>query len=722
MNNLTQETKLTLLYIFIAFTFSVAMRMIWVYQFNGFEPFMFNGQFMINTNDGYFWAEGARDLLSGSGTNPKAEDFFSTYHQYNDLSPVSRAASQLIAFFVYILPFSFESVILFIPVFLSSLVVVPIILIARSLNNLELGLLAALFASVTWSYYNRTMVGYFDTDMLNIVLPMFLLWSIIWAIKTNEDKYLLIAALDILVYRWWYPQSYSLEFSFFGLILLYTLIWDRKNLYNYKLLGIMMFAMMGLEGYIRTGLVLVSFYIFKQEQFQKYIYHVVVLSVVLFFITGGFDPIWGQLKGYVFKDAVTVGGEGLKLHFYSVMQTVREANHIPFETFANRISGHVITFILSIVGFIYLAYRHKIMLFALPMIGLGFLASVGGLRFTIYAVPILAFGVAFLIVEIARFMPTSKLKYLSIVAFTLAILYPNYKHIEGYKVPTVLNSDEVKSLNRLKNIADREDYVVAWWDYGYPIRYYSDVKTLIDGAKHSGSVNFPVSFMLTNPQQEAVKLARLDVEKTEELFKFRKENREALVNKEIKLFTNVEEITKEYGFGDTNDFLDSLQGDVKLPTKTRDIYFYLPFRMLNIYPTVSKFSNLDLMTGKVKKELLFYVSKNFKQNQNILNLGRGVLFNLQDQTIQIGNQKMPIRRFVTTVYDKDMKLQKDIKTSNFMANISIIYMKNYNTFLVVDEQTYNSTYIQLMALEEYDKELFEPVMLNPHAKIYKLKV
>ncbi len=709
MSTLTKETRLTLLYIALAFAFSIAVRMIWYYQFSGFEQFMFNGQFMINTNDGYYWAEGARDILSG-------------VNQENDLSPITTAASQITALFAYILPFSFESVILFMPVILSSLIVVPIILIAKSLDNLELGLVAALLASIGHSYYNRTMIGYYDTDMLNIVLPMLLLWSIIWAIKTNENKYLLITAIDILVYRWWYPQSYSLEFSFFGLILFYTLIWDRKNLYNYKLLAIMMFAMVNLDGFIRFPVVLLVMYIFKEEKFQKYIYHILAISVIAFFASGGFDPIWGQLKGYVFKDAVTASEEGLKLHFYSVVQTVKEAGHIPFNVFADRISGHVITFVLSIVGFIYLVYRHKIMLLALPLIGLGFLASVGGLRFTIYAVPVLAFGVAFLITEIARLMPTKKLKFLTIATLSLAILYPNITHVQDYKVPTVFNSDEVKILEKLKDIAQREDYVISWWDYGYPLRYYSDVKTLIDGGKHSGSVNFPISFMLTNPQDVSAKMARLDVEYTEKTFKFIKENEEVIKDKNLTIFSNIEQITKEYGFSDTNDFLLSLQTDIKLPEKTRDIYFYLPYRMIDIYQTVEMFSNINLMNGEMKNRQLYYATKMFKQEQNIVNLGNGVLLDLKTATITINNQKMPIKRFVQTMYDKDMKLQKDIKVSNPMANINVVYMSNYKTFLVVDEKTYNSLYIQLMVLEEYDRTLFEEVIMTPHAKVYKLKI
>jgi undecaprenyl-diphosphooligosaccharide--protein glycosyltransferase len=709
MGALTKETKVTLIYIALAFAFSIAIRFIWLYQFSGYEPFYYNSQFMINTNDGYYFAEGARDILSG-------------VHQENDLSAIESAASQLTAFFAFILPFSFESIILFMPAVLSSLIVIPIILIAKNLDNLEMGFIAALLASITHSYYNRTMIGYYDTDMLNIVLPMFLLWSIIWAIRTNEDKYLLITALDILVYRWWYPQSYSLEFAFFGLILLYVLVWDRKNLYNYKLLAIMMFAMVGLEGYVRLILVLAVFALYKQKKLEKYVYALLGVAVVLFFASGGFDPILYLLKIYVFKDAVSIGDEGLKLHFYSVMQTVREAGHISFETFANRISGHVVTFVLSVGGFIYLAYKHRVMLFALPLIGLGFLAYVGGLRFTIYSVPVLAFGVAFLITQSARLMPTPRLKFLAPLLLTLLALVPNIMHIQNYKVPTVFQADEVKVLEKLHAEAKREDYVVAWWDYGYPIRYYSDVKTLIDGGKHDGNVNFPVSFMLTNPQDVAAKMARADVEYTEKTFVFAKENKELIKDKNLTLFSNIEQMTKEYGFSDTNDFLLSLQTEIKLPKKTRDIYFYLPIRMMDIYPTVEMFSNIDLMNGKMKKNSFFYVTKSFKQEGNSINLDQGIVFDLQSATLSIGAQKVAVKRFVQTAYDKNMKLTKSMQMANPAGDVSVVYMSNYNTFLVLDEKAYNSLYIQLAVLEEYDKMLFEEVILTPQAKVYKLKI
>ena len=701
------------LYIFglivLAFSFSIVVRLFWVNYFSDYESFKFAGQFMINTNDGYYWAEGARDLLSG-------------IFQKHDLSPINEAPSWLTYVAAKFLPFSFETIIFYMPAVLGSLIVIPMILIAHNLKMLDVGLLAALLASIAVSYYNRTMVGYYDTDMLTIVFPVFLLWSLILALRTREEKYLLITALEIIAYRWWYPQSYSLEFSYFGLILGYALLFDKKNRFNFELLTIMMFAMMGLPGLVRLGIVVLVYIGFKQERLKKYMWYLLAISIVLFFATGGFNPIWAQLKGYVFKDAIDVTQGALSLQFFSVNQTVREAGQIDFTTFAERISGHTITFIFSVVGYALMVWRYRIMLLGLPLIGLGFLALFGGLRFTIYAVPVCAFGIAYLLFTCSVYVQglfvnanVGKIvKSFIVIAGSLAILYPNILHVIDYRVPTVFSKAEVEILDKLKSIAGREDYVVAWWDYGYPIRYYSDAKTLIDGGKHSGDVNFPVSYMLTNSEEKASKLARLEVEYTEKAF-VKSETNQSVMN-------NPAQMTLDYGFKNANYFLDTLESNITLPPKTRDIYFYLPFRMLSIFPTVAQFSNIDIMNGKTVREPFFYQSNRFQDNPTTLNLGQGVLLEKNKGTIKIGAQEVPIKYFITTGYAQDKKFFKDQKLVNPQGLFSMIYMQSYNTFLVVDEAMLSSSYIQLFVLENYDKRFFEPVILDPNAKVYKVKM
>jgi len=174
-------------------------------------------------------------------------------------------------------------------------------------------------------------------------------------------------------------------------------------------------------------------------------------------------------------------------------------------------------------------------------------------------------------------------------------------------------------------------------------------------------------------------------------------------------------------YRDTINTIESIT-DIKLPKKTRDIYLYLPNRMLSIYPTVNLFSNLDLMTGIKRRQPFFYRSKNFKESKSFIDLGRGIKIEKATGKIIVGKQKVSINRFVKTFYDNKGKLHKQIQTINHNANLNVIFMSNYRQFLVIENSVYNSLYFQLFVLENYDKELFEPTLLTPLAKVYRLKI
>jgi dolichyl-diphosphooligosaccharide--protein glycosyltransferase/undecaprenyl-diphosphooligosaccharide--protein glycosyltransferase len=347
---------------------------------------------------------------------------------------------------------------------------------------------------------------------------------------------------------------------------------------------------------------------------------------------------------------------------------------------------------------------------ALPMMGLGLSALKGGRRFTVYAVPINALGIAFLMMWIASYIKDKKASIAFIVLMTLLVLVPNINHIIGYKVPTVFNKNEVAVLDKLKTIAQREDYVLTWWDYGYPIRYYSDVKTLIDGGKHAGDVNFPVSFALGASQVAGANMARLDTEYTEKAYD------KNLTGDYLGL------MMKDYNFSDPEDFLTALEdNEFKLPSKTRDVYFYLPYKMMGIFPTVLMFENINLKDGTSKQNSFFYHTTYFKDSKDTLFLGNGISMDKKSATLQLGQQKVQAKRFITVGYDKNGKLNKNKQIINQNSNISIIFMQSYNAFLLLDEKMYNSTFIQLFVLENYDKNLFEPSIMTPYAKVYKLK-
>ncbi|MCX6060732.1 MAG: peptide transporter [Campylobacterales bacterium] len=691
------NTKTVLLFILIAYLFSLSMRYIWIMDVQGISSFYWKHALMINTNDGYFFAEGARDILSGA-------------HQPNDLSPINEPISLLTAWLSKIIPVSFETLILYMPAFIGSLIVIPLILMGRTLGQTTLGFIAALLASIANSYYNRTMTGYYDTDMLTIVLPLFALYFMLLAITHQRNRFLIPITVTFALYQWWYPQSYSVNTALLVVMLSYTVLFDRTNHHFYKIALFIIIGVLSLPIWIKImiALAVFSFFHFQPKLDKKWFWALFGGIILVYFVTGGIDPIWGELKAYLIRDSVS---DNVDLHFYNVAQTVREAGNIPFTVFSERISGHTITFLLACIGYVLAVIAYRPLLITLPLVGLGFIAMSAGLRFTIYAVAPMAIGFAYLLLLITQPIEKKWLRTIVVLIFTSIALYPNYLHIKEYMTPTVFTTKEINILDQLGKISSSEDYVISWWDYGYPIRYYSDVKTLVDGGKHSGDVNYPASYILTQPQQNAAAMARLSIEYTEKGFETNKSN-------EI-----ISSMLKDYKADSIDDLMVNIQLNPKsLPKATRDVYLYLPLRMMEIFPTVTLFSYLDLKNPANKPEQpFFYMTQSIQDTGKTVELGNNISIIKEKSILKLGNQEVPIKGFYQVGYDQKMKLQ--INEQHFASEgMNVIFMSSYGRFLIVDDFYLNSAYIQMFVFDHYDPKLFEPVLSDPMSKVYKLKV
>jgi len=67
-------------------------------------------------------------------------------------------------------------------------------------------------------------------------------------------------------------------------------------------------------------------------------------------------------------------------------------------------------------------------------------------------------------------------------------------------------------------------------------------------------------------------------------------------------------------------------------------------------------------------------------------------------------------------------LKSEREVVNIASNIKVILMRDYHKVLIMDNRLFNSTYIQLFIMENYDPNLFEPVILTPITKVYRLKI
>jgi len=695
------DTKYLLLLIGLAYAFSFAIRMIWVYQFQDNPNFYWNGQLMINTNDGYTWASGAQNILYGMHEhNPGIRDMW------------ANATIFFTVLFTKITPFSLETVILYMPTVISSLVVVPMILITRLYNQTLWGFFAALLGSIAWSYYNRTMTGYYDTDMFSAMAPMFILYFLMKSTMDFTPKSALYAAIAITLYPFLYDAGSTIVYAMGIIYALYMMFYHRHESTTYISMVLVFLALVPFHftaplNYIVKILILIGLYFFfKNNKIEEK--KLIIVSSILFllfmYLGNVFGLIFSKVMSYVSTGTATEG-----LHFYGVHQTIREAGKIPFETFANRISGSQIGVLISLIGYMVLVIKHRAFLLALPLVGIGMFALWGGLRFTVYAVPVAAMSVIYLFHVITNMISDKKSIYiLAMTVMTAAMIYPNITHIIGYKVPTVLNKAEVTDLEKLKKISTSKDYTLTWWDYGYPIWFYSNTNTIIDGGKHQND-NFIISkIMQTSSPEFAVNLSRLAVET------YVDSNYSIIANT---LFKNGKEDQL-----DPNILLSELESNsYALPEKTRDIYLYLPYRMLNIFPTVSVFGNLDLTTGKAERKIAFYPTSAASNKDGILTFRNGIIFNAKKGMILLGQKEINVKHFIVTEITKDGQTKLQSQQYHTEGAYEVVYMKSYGQFIVMDNQTFNSMYVQMFILGKYDKNLFELVVSSPYSKIYKLK-
>ena len=690
------KAKYILVMMVVAYAFSLAIRMIWVYQFHGQEQFMWNGQLMINTNDGYYFASAAQKWLEDTlQHNPQVKGVYYT------------AAITLAAFVTKYLSFSLDTVILYMPAVISSLVVVPIILIGRLFNMTSVGFFAALLGSVAWSYYNRTMVGYYDTDMFSAMAPMFILYFLLATIKSEKPVYALLAALSVLVYPFLYDHGQAIVYSMGLLYMAYMVVFHRKDPFTYSSILLVSLGLMEINTWLQLVLIFAVFAAMKKNMLKKNVSMYAAFGGVLIFLYTGhvFGLILGKVMLYIDRGVDESGG----LHYYQVIQTVREAGKIPFSVMGDRISGSVVGVLVALVGYILLVVRQKEFILALPLIGIGVFSLWGGLRFTVYAVPVAAIGAVYLFYVMASYLEHRAARVGLIGAMTAAMLYPNITHIIDYKVPTVFNNEEVTALDKLSKMGSDKDYVIAWWDYGYPIWYYGDKNTLIDGGKHEQD-NFIVSEILTTDSPlEAARLARVAVE--------------TYVGSGYKKVADTLFKNRQPDQIDPNAYLEKLRyDDMQMPEATRNVYLYLPYRMMGIFPTVSVFSNLDLNTGHEYQRAFFYSTSRFQENGGVINLGEGIAADMRSGKVRIGQRETALRAFYRVDMLKSGQVKSNYQLIDMNGGLTLVYMASYGQFLLLDDKMLNSTFIQMFVFNNYDDKLFEPVISDPWVRVFKLKI
>ncbi|MEA2099729.1 MAG: STT3 domain-containing protein [Campylobacterota bacterium] len=598
--------------------------------------------------------------------------------------------------------FTLDQAIYYSPAFFSSLIIIPAMLISNLYIKIKkIVFLVGLTTGIGYGYYSRSYLGYFDTDILNTFFPMMILYGMLITIKKEDYKYSIIIITANVLFLAWYHSSeiivYALNISF----VLYSLIFYRTNADFYKISVLVMISIAKLFIIYKLFILLTLFLVFKYFKIKyKYFLIIYIIVFILAIYKIDFTQFIYHANRYLFKEEFLNQGN----HFFlAPMQLVSEARSIDAVKLIKLMSGNIWIFILSIIGYIMLVSRHKEIILGLPLIVFGLLSFKTGIRFHIYTVSIFIISYAYLSYYLILKFKMKYLKsYLILLSFFTLAIYENYnfvKYINTKIAFPVFNSEQIVALNKLKNISNQNDSVVTWWDYGWPIWYYTNMNTLIDNGKHHAD-NYTVSkILMSNSQKFSNHASHYFYDLVNENYA------ETAILKALKLNKNSEDFFKEIE-----------NKKISIPIKT-DKYLVLPYQITSLLHTISSFENIDIKNAKRLNPKYIYRFKKIGEDKNYIYLDNNTKYDKYKGVIVNKKSIIKIKQFLKITFKNNKKmLSKAIGHKNGFYFISI-----GDFYYIMDEYFFNSTIVQLLFLNNYDKEYFKPIFIGKTISIYKIK-
>lgn len=653
-----QSKLLLAAHIFIAYIFSVFSRFSLYYKAKENPDFSIENKIVpIWTADAGLYGGYAKEILSGANL-----PFNSEY-----------AAGHLIAFVASASSLDLDAVMFFIPAFLASLIVIPIILLGRLYQMPIVGFAAALLGSIGSNYYYRTHLGYADTDMLIFPLSFLILYALCALSHTKNLFYAILAVLFSAALLGWYHSAKPLVFGFFLFFIAYSLVFDLKDLkankpYRFFILG----SIASLVAAISVFGLQSSFYARALEYFNK--------------------P----------KTLSITDASGAKLEMDAMLGWVSESGSFDFWESLQYIGGHWIFVALGIVGAVALFFKHKSFLFIwIPLI-VGLFSFKLGIRFATFAVIPIWFGVAYLLSFAAQKLDArlGRISVNSVLIMLFALLLAfNLKQAQNYNsiIKPVLDANEARMLRFISAHADKNNVLISWWDVGWPMRYFSNLNPLVDNGKFDIDTSVCASvFLSPNPIFSANAAGYFANSYAQSGYDGYVLDKEA----------------KKQNLGSLINSLESKEFQLK---KETDVYFYFSDSLIDKLPVISKFAILGSALKQDRLLQYFPVAKPFSQNDRYIYAPDFALDRQKGKIATKDGKEGPVSGFFISDGEK-FSYQRFFPNADY----NIIVYKNKH-IIVADNASLNSFFVKGYLLNSYDKTLFDVASQTQTSKILKLK-
>lgn len=479
------------------------------------DRFQVQAEPLMATHDAYFFLAGAKGTARPQAAH---EPFF-----------------KLTRFFHAVSGISYGTLGFWLPAFLAPLVVFPLAWLAWREGLPEAVLPMGIVAGGTMGFLARTRLGYYDHDMLSLLLPVLFIALLFvflerWLAlnrhvqsspEDHDGPYVaLLPVLGLAVglsgWCWlmFYPSGQPLALGVTAIALAIALVATRGAA-NRSLIATAIGLIFLVSVNLVWGLLLaVLAYVVLQRTpritQQTWPFWVILggLWVALFFMANldaQFAEIIRQLGKY--STVLSEDNQAAQiLTLPSVMQSVREARLLSPFFMAERSGGTWWFFAMGVVGYLYLCFKRPLYLLFVPLLVLAAAAIKLGARFTMYGgVPVglgLGLGLSLLMTNLGL---RQRVRIVIMSALALAAGMLLWAQAGQLRPVPILPKAYAQTLLELRSLTPPHSRIWLWWDYGYAAQYYAQRASFGDGAMNSRDYLYPLALVhaTSSPMQAA---------------------------------------------------------------------------------------------------------------------------------------------------------------------------------------------------------------------------
>ncbi|MBQ9407348.1 MAG: hypothetical protein IJU37_11520 [Desulfovibrio sp.] len=503
-------------------------------------------EWLLATHDAYTWVAGAEGFGLAVG---------------HPMSVMLKGMADWLGFPPAIVAFWFPAV-------LASLVAVIVYAWAWALGSMEAGVAAGVLASISPGFLGRTLLGFYDTDLVTLFFPLLMtLVPATWAMRymllprmvlrrltmtsgfvaarrmwfqqpTNaalpapavQDEHLgnplrwqWIALLGASGVISWWTQEWHSVFPYLirynvVLLALLSLVMAPRGRRSLLLLGSMAYALPTLVGPV--GFAFSLCLLWAGTRLGLYVRRLLCKPWLLAMLWGGvvvlvfcgeiFTTIVNHINAYVKHtgDVVSTG-----LVYPSVAQSIIEVQDLSFSGILSYFHPWVEAAAFGMLGFVLLVLRRPGALFLLPLAALGLVSIRMGGRMVMFGAPVMALGLVlplfWLVQGLLRTTWRAAAGVLTAALVLMLLVAPLAELIPAMSQGPVINRRHAEALSRARSMTPEDATIWIWWDWGYAAHHFARREAIADGAQHAGpSLYLPAAIFATDNPRFARQLIR----------------------------------------------------------------------------------------------------------------------------------------------------------------------------------------------------------------------